>query len=293
MTTPSLSIIIPTLDEEKYLPTLLTDLSRQTYRDFEVIIVDGHSDDRSVAKTRQFAHRLPALAVINSEKRNVCYQRNLGAKTAAADLILFMDADNQLPTYFLQGLKYKIDLSNPDIFSTWIGAENNTGNSLAIATIINLYFDLQKNTANPITMEGMLGFKKAVFTKLKGFNENLVIHEGNDIVKKAIKRGYHFHVYNDPTYIFSLRRLRKQGTFQMLGNLAQIEIARLLGKKIAHKKAAELYPMRGGNFFDQEKIRDNLFDTLIAKAQLAKQKDKLVAFARSLLFVDEESNPKH
>ena len=280
---PSLSIVIPTLDEEKYLPTLLTDLSRQTYRDFEVIIVDGHSNDKTVAKAQQFTHRLPSLTIINSEKRNVCFQRNTGAKAATAQLVIFMDADNQLPTYFLQGLKYKIDLTESDIFSTWIGAENNTGNSVAIATIINLYFDIQKNTDNPLTMEGMLGFRKTVFDKLKGFNEKLVIHEGNDIVKRAIKKGYHFDIYKDPTYIFSLRRLRKQGTFQMLGNLAQVEIARLLGQRVAHKKAAKLYPMRGGNFFDQQKVRENLFDTLLAKVQLTKQKDKLLTFARSLL----------
>ncbi len=271
---PSLSIIIPVLNEEKYLPTLLTDLSRQTYTDFEVIVVDGQSKDRTVEKASHFDHRLPKLTILNSDLSNVCHQRNQGASAASADLILFMDADNRLPTYFLQGLKYRIDLTSPDIFTTWISAEENSSNSLAIATIINLYFDLQKRTDNPPTIEAMLGFKKEVFKKLKGFNPKLAINEGNDIVKKAIKKGYRFELYQDPTYSFSLRRLRKQGTLRMIGAVSRLEINRLLGRKLSNQKINELYPMKGGSYYDN----------LIQKLKLPKQKEKLVKFVRSFLF---------
>ncbi|MBI2325916.1 glycosyltransferase [Candidatus Collierbacteria bacterium] len=274
MTPPSLSIIIPVLNEEKYLPTLLTDLSRQTYTDFEVIVVDGQSKDRTVEKANHFAHRLPKLTILNSEIRNVCCQRNQGVTSAASDLILFMDADNRVPTYFLQGLKYRVDLTDPDIFTTWIAAEANTSNSVAIATIINLYFDLQKRTDNPPTIEAMLGFKKEVFKKLKGFNPKLAINEGNDIVKKAIKKGFHFELYQDPTYSFSLRRLQKQGTLRMIGTVSQLEINRLLGRKLSNQKISQLYPMQGGGYYDN----------LIQKLKLPKQKEKLVKFVRSFLF---------
>jgi glycosyltransferase involved in cell wall biosynthesis len=285
---PALSIIIPVLNEEKYLPSLLTDLSLQTYRDFEVIIVDGQSQDKTVAKANQFTHRLPRLSILFSDLRNVCHQRNLGAQMATANLLLFMDADNRLPTFFLQGLKYRLDLTNPDIFSTWIGAEDDSTNSNALATVINLYLDIQKNTTNPFTIEGMLGFKKDLFHKLKGFNPNLVVAEGNDIVKKGIKKGHRFEIYKDPTYIFSLRRLRKQGTLKTLGSIAQLELSRLLGTPLNKKNAARLYPMKGGDFFNQEQINQPIFNSLVNSLKLQKQKDKLINFARSLLFVNED-----
>ena len=50
MTKSFFSIIIPALNEAKYLPHLLDDLSDQTFQDFEVIIVDGNSNDQTVAK---------------------------------------------------------------------------------------------------------------------------------------------------------------------------------------------------------------------------------------------------
>src|SRR3989344_8640720 len=120
MTTPALSIIIPTLNEEKYLPTLLTDLSRQTYRDFEVIIVDGHSADRTVAKANLFAHRLPLFKIVDSPIRDVCRQRNLCAEEAQAETLLFLDADNRIAPHFLLGLKYRQEQSRTDFFTTWV-----------------------------------------------------------------------------------------------------------------------------------------------------------------------------
>ena len=54
MKKPFFSIIIPTLNEEKYLPHLLADLAKQTFQDFEVIVIDGQSTDQTVPKTKLF-----------------------------------------------------------------------------------------------------------------------------------------------------------------------------------------------------------------------------------------------
>src|ERR1051325_6774558 len=113
--TPFFSIVIPTLNEERYLPHLLLDLSRQTFRNFEVTIVDGMSEDQTVFNARQFQNRFERFRVLESDRRNVSHQRNLGAQTARADWLIFFDADNRLPKDFLQKIRILIEEREPDL----------------------------------------------------------------------------------------------------------------------------------------------------------------------------------
>src|SRR3989339_724465 len=116
---PFFSIIIPALNEEKYLSLLLSDLSNQTLRDFEVIVVDGKSEDKTVKIAKSFSDKLPSLEVVSSNVRHVCTQRNLGSKKASGKYLIFSDADNRLPEFFLVGIKYKIELLNADLITPW------------------------------------------------------------------------------------------------------------------------------------------------------------------------------
>ena len=50
---PKISVVIPTLNEEKYLPFCLESLTKQTFKEFEIIIADGNSTD----KTQEIAHK--------------------------------------------------------------------------------------------------------------------------------------------------------------------------------------------------------------------------------------------
>ena len=87
----SLSIIIPTLNEENYVGKLLDCLCRQTYKDFEVIVVDGNSRDKTISVVEKFRKKLN-LRLIKSE-RGVSLQRNVGAKHSKYDRLVFFDAD--------------------------------------------------------------------------------------------------------------------------------------------------------------------------------------------------------
>ncbi len=73
-----LSIVIPALNEEKFLPNLLTSLTKQTRMDFEVVVVDGSSKDNTVALARSFGPKLPKLQVCVSERAGLPLQRNMG-----------------------------------------------------------------------------------------------------------------------------------------------------------------------------------------------------------------------
>lgn len=268
---PFFSIIIPTLNEEKYLPHLLSDLSSQTYQDFEVIVVDGQSKDKTVAKASIYQKKLD-LKIITSQIQNVCYQRNLGSPAAKSDCLIFMDADNRLPNYFLQGVKYRLDSSRFDLFTTWILPDGKDVGSLAICNIINLWLDIQQNIDEPWLIEAMIVIKKRVFQSLGGFDVNVHNNEGYDLVSRAIKKKYLYKVYKDPAYTFSLRRLRKIGAFKAISSVAQLEVARITKQKMTRDQIRKLYPMEGGSFFEHRN-----------EAFLAKLKSRLVKTIKSIV----------
>ena len=86
MDTPRLSCIIITLNEEEHLPHLLKCLKQQTFQDFEIIVADNNSTD----KTRQIAE-LAGCKIVQGGTPPV--GRNNGARVAKADYLLFLDAD--------------------------------------------------------------------------------------------------------------------------------------------------------------------------------------------------------
>lgn len=248
---PFFSIIIPTLNEQKCLPNLLSDLANQTFQDFEVIIVDGNSEDKTIKKAEKFSKRFQKLNIITSPTRHVCFQRNFGFNKAKANWAIFMDADSRIPPYFVQGIKYRVEATNPDILTTWAKPDTNHRKDQAVMTASNLFIEAQKTTNNPYCLEAMMCFKKNAFKRLKGFDDSLSWGEGSDLLRRAVKKNLSFEVARDPKYTFSLRRLRKQGTLKSARNVAVIELARLRKKQLPKEKATYLYPMEGGKYFDQ------------------------------------------
>lgn len=95
------SILIPARNEEKNIPTLLKSIEKQDYGDYEVIILDDDSSDRTYNICAEFAAKHSAFKVIKGKeltgqwlgKNYACYQL---AKHAQGDFLLFLDADEQI-----------------------------------------------------------------------------------------------------------------------------------------------------------------------------------------------------
>lgn len=87
---PRVSIIIPTYQRARDLPDVLDNIFAQTYRDFEVIVVNDGSTDTTQAVLAPYADR---MTLINQENKGRNPTRNRGARAARGSLLLFCDAD--------------------------------------------------------------------------------------------------------------------------------------------------------------------------------------------------------
>ena len=209
---PFFSVIIPTLNEEQYLPELLNDLANQTYQNFEVIVVDGYSDDKTQEKAKQFSQKLPSLTVINSLKRNLPYQRNLGAKSSNGDYLIFFDADVQVPKNYLKEIVKALEIDRVDFMTTWLEGDDKSLKSEILMTATNLMIEVSKLIDKPFAVGGNAIISKTAFKSIGGYREDLTFHEDYDLSMRLNKAGYKLYVLKKPKLTMSLRRMRKQGT---------------------------------------------------------------------------------
>lgn len=99
----TVSIIVPTYNEEKDIGPVLDTLVKMTYADKEIIVVDDKSLDRTVEIVEMYAKKYPFLTLIKKPKNEgVSLTRNVGIRKAKGDIIIILNADVTLPPTFIQ-----------------------------------------------------------------------------------------------------------------------------------------------------------------------------------------------
>lgn len=260
---PFFSIIIPTLNEAKYISGILNDLEDQTFRDFEVIVVDGKSKDRTREIAQSYKSNQINPIVIESTVRHVCAQRNLGSENARGVWLIFMDADDRLPPFFLQGIKYHLESDPADIATTFIAPDRKYKQSRTIVQAMNIAIEMAKNTKAPLINEGMFITTKKTLDSLGGFDINTHYAEGRRLLEKAKELGLTYQIYKDPAFEYSMRRIHKYGLLKITSSLAKYEISRLLSVPMTKLEVNKLYPMEGGSIADMPYERRHEFQNKI------------------------------
>ncbi len=95
---PKISVIITTKNEDSVLEDLFASLDKQSYRNFEVILVDNYSNDKTV----DIAKKRGAIVYTKGPERSA--QRNFGVSKAGGDYVLILDADMSLTKNVLKDL---------------------------------------------------------------------------------------------------------------------------------------------------------------------------------------------
>ena len=115
MKTETISIIIPVYNVENYLRSCLDSVLSQTYKDFEVLMVNDGSTDSSGAICQDFAERDSRFHYFEKENGGLSDARNYGLERAKGHYITFFDSDDFLFEDYLENLYHASRLSNSDI----------------------------------------------------------------------------------------------------------------------------------------------------------------------------------
>ncbi len=237
MSTIPISVIVITLNEAERIGNILGDLTKQTYRQFEVIVVDSNSDDDTCQLAQHFSDKLPALTVYNMGKRGVSLGRNTGATLANYERLLFLDADVRLDNDFLAKACALLDKKSLKVAGVYMNADNLPpwffmGYQLFNAGIfISQFF-------SPTAVGACIFSSQSVHEQLGGFDESITLCEDCDYVNRAKKIARYSML--PLTFRFDPRRLRQDGFIRtgakyLHANLHRILVGEIRGNKIRYE----------------------------------------------------------
>jgi len=227
-TTIKFSVVIPTLNEERYVGILLAALCKQDFKDFEVIVVDAKSIDRTKEVVKKYNKRLN-ITFVESPKKGVSAQRNYGAKLSVNEHLIFFDADVDPEPRFLSKIVAYVKRKPADVLTSW---NIPISDKLVDEFIFWFHNALVLETIKKIS-PGAIGtfiyVRKSVFKKINGFDESISFAEDWDLARRIFEKGYKYVLLKDPKIRVSVRRFDMEGRSQMIWK--NIRAAFLIHKK--------------------------------------------------------------
>lgn len=231
---PSISVVIPTLNEGTRIGGLLDALKGQTYFPTEIFVCDGDSED----ETRQIARDGGALVV--ECERGTSRQRNQGARQASGELLVFLDADDLPPRGFLEGVAKSYHRFPFAVACPWFVARDSGFLVRAIYVGFNIAFFLSQSTIR--TGSGVcLICPREKFVRSGGFHEGMHLGEDIRLIRQLCPR-YGFHRHLLVPLETSGRRFKNDGIWRLMGFYLLISPLTMLGlwkplQKLSYKAA--------------------------------------------------------
>jgi len=207
---PLFSVIMPTLNRAHVITRAIRSLLKQTFTDFELIIVDDGSSDN----TKEVVEGLkePRLRYIRQEKKGVSAARNAGVALARGRYITFLDSDDEVLPEWLESFANGFD--QPQIGIVFVGC-----------TVIEQdgqlrKFDILPKPLGPLfdnqpgrLQAGTFALRRELFEAAGGYAEELVFSENTEFVIRLVayckQNGYQIASFAIPLIIYYKHRFDK------------------------------------------------------------------------------------
>lgn len=201
-----ISVIIPFKDRIEFLEPALSSLKNQSKFDFEVILVDDHSNDKTKNSVKKLVKGIDLFHLIHQDKdkKGACAARNLGAQKANYNYLVFMDSDDLVSKDFIE--KRIIEITKQDL-DMWIYPvllfKSSPGDMTVLWNHFNGSDDLNRflntdtvwHTTSPV-------WKRSFFIKIGGFDEKLISWQDWEIHVRSIIKSADYQKFEIQPDIF-------------------------------------------------------------------------------------------
>jgi glycosyltransferase involved in cell wall biosynthesis len=194
MNRPTVSLVNSTLGRSQVLERLFQSLELQSYKDFEVIVVDQNPDDRLAQILLPGRWSFPVLHLARPNTKGLSRGRNIGWKAAKGSLITFPDDDGWYPSWFLKNAIAILNKNNADIVCG--RAADDKGRN------VNARFSSHAHVINKRNVwtgqsESFSLMKRSALEAVGGFDEDIGVGastpwqaaEGPDLIIRALEKG--------------------------------------------------------------------------------------------------------
>ncbi len=181
-----ISVVIPAYNEEKYLSTCLESLKKQTFHDFEIIVVNNNSTDKTAEVAKKYG-----VHVIQEPKKGVGAARKKGFAQAKGEIIVSTDADCTFPKNWLEKIHQSFAKDKKIIALYGISALDDNSNIKKLLSRVGTrtFFQINDWLKKKQFTGCNLAVKKTEYNKTSGFDPDIRICEDADLCKKLMKIG--------------------------------------------------------------------------------------------------------
>lgn len=201
------SVVICCKNSSKYVKYTLQSVAAQSYRNFEIILIDDGSTDNTVAILEEFinSHKEISIKLVKLSKNvGVAQARNIGVKESSGEFLLMLDSDDLIDCKFLEKMMPPLERGEVDIMACnpkFFGSQEGIWNMYALGFTIDEF--RQGNI-----LCNCSPYRREIFDKIGGYKN--VTHEDYYLFAQACLLGYKLGRLNE--ILFHYRRYPQQRT---------------------------------------------------------------------------------
>lgn len=192
------SVVVACYNEERDIGVCLTDLLAQDYEDFEIVIVDGGSTDRTVQLVEAFMEKSSKISLFfEDERRGPGNARNIGTKVSSGEVLIFRDADSKTPDKrFIRNLVEPFE--DPDVQAVLASsyALIPTTSFLEASLMLSHYGHRLRGCGSLPE-----AYRKVLFLGVGGFDSELGFGEDVDLATRVLARRVKLAYTKDPVLV--------------------------------------------------------------------------------------------
>jgi len=235
---PTISVIIPTRNEEKLLSQCLEQFTSELKKRFgiEIIVSDGDSSDGTIAIAIRYADKV-ATHEDHAQRQTIAEGRNRGAAIASAGILMFLNADTVIPepAGFIERIISRLQ-NDPKLLAIAVKVEVNPAERKLSDRICHGFFNQYVRLINGLGIAMARGecqiVRREAYLKIGGYNPSLAAGEDYEFFRRLHAVG---KVIYDPQLLVyeSPRRYRKYGYAKVYSQWIKNAFSVLLKKKAA------------------------------------------------------------